>query len=44
MYLTFLFTVIFIAVAGIIAFTINDKRVKSDDSNETKANDFEIIE
>lgn len=44
MYIGLLFLVILLALVGSIAFTIREKQVESGDGDETKADDFEIIE
>jgi len=44
MYLLLLFLVMLIALSGSMAFRIREKQVESKDGNETKADDFEIIE
>ena len=44
MYLALLFLIMLIALMGSIAFRIREKQVESKDGDETKADDFEIIE
>lgn len=44
MYLVLLLLVILVALVGSVAFRMREKQVESKDGNETKADDFEIIE
>jgi hypothetical protein len=44
MFLVFLFIVILIAVAGVFTFSLYDKKVGQKDDDETKWDDFEIID
>lgn len=44
MHFGLLLLVILLAIAGSIAFTIREKQVESVDGDETKADDFEIID
>ena len=44
MFLALLFLVIFIAVAGVVAFSVYDKEVVSKNLDETNSDDFEIID
>lgn len=44
MYLALLLLVMLLALIGSMAFRIREKQVESGDGDETKADDFEIID
>jgi len=44
MYIALLFLVIFVAVSGILSFSLHKNQKSTEVKNETFADDFEIIE